>query len=274
VVVANAYDDLAAEWDGAAGPVYRPLARLLVQASPVPLAARLILDVGSGTGAVTQAAEAVGARVVAADRSFSMAAHVRGRGWSAMAADGLALPVGDGVFDAALAGFLLNHLPPRPTLTEMGRAVRAGGIVLATTWDASRPDPVKQAIDATLVSRGWVRPTWYRRLKAEVEPVSGDPRCLKEAAEEAGLIDVVATVNRPELPIRDPHAVVAYRLAMAHIAPWVAALDQPQYAELVREAQAVVTPLVGTWRPAAIVLTGSVGAHPKERDAARSRPSV
>jgi SAM-dependent methyltransferase len=259
VVVASAYDGLAAEWDRAAGLVYRPLARSLLQASPVALSGQLVLDVGSGTGAVAQAAVDIGARVVTADRSFGMVAYMSGQGWPTIAADVLALPFGPGGFDAALAGFLLNHLPPRPALAELARTVRVGGVVLGTTWDGRRPDPAKKAIDATLASRGWVRPAWYEMLKAEVEPVSGDPQRLMEAAVEAGLNEVAAAVCCQNLPVRDPVDVVAYRLAMPHIAPWVVGLDEPEYAQLRREAIVAVTPHVNEWRPAAIIFSGRVG---------------
>jgi hypothetical protein len=61
------------------------------------------------------------------------------------------------------------------------------------------------------------------------------------------------------LPVRDPVDVVAYRLAMPHIAPWVVGLDEPEYAQLRREAIVAVTPHVNEWRPAAIIFSGRVG---------------
>jgi ubiquinone/menaquinone biosynthesis C-methylase UbiE len=263
VAVTDVYDTLVTAWDRAAGLVYRPMARSLVDASPVPLSGQLVLDVGCGTGAVTEAAVAIGARVLAVDRSLGMVGHVQGRGWSAIVADALALPFGPDRFDGALAGFLLNHLSPGPVLAELARVVRVGGVILGTTWNGGRPDPVKTAIDGTLASRGWVRPGWYETIKSEVEPVSGDPSRLAEAAEEAGLVDVVATPYGEDLPVRDPRAVVEYRLAMPHIAPWVAGLDQSEYTDLRREAVAAVVPHVSRWRPESIILTGRVGSHEK-----------
>jgi len=150
--------------------VYRPLARALVAASPVALGGRLVLDVGSGTGAVAEAAAASGARVVVADRTVSMVAYQGTERWPAVAADALRLPFVDGAFDATLAGFLLNHLAPAPALAELARVVRPGGAVLASTWAAERPDPVKTAIDAVITAWGWVAPAWYQAMKTEVEP--------------------------------------------------------------------------------------------------------
>jgi SAM-dependent methyltransferase len=263
VVVASAYDGLAAGWDGGAGVVYRPLASSLLQASPVALSGRRVLDVGSGTGAVSEAARAVGARVVPADLTFEMVAHMHTRGWPAVAGDVLALPFGRGVFDAALAGFLLNHLPPRPALAELARTVRVGGVVLGTTWDGSSADPVKEAIDAVLLAHGWVWPEWYETLKAELEPVTGDPQRLKEAAEDVGLVEVGATVCRQDLRVQDPAAAVGYRLALPHIAPWAAGLDRSEQVELRRAASRAATPHLAAWRPAAIILSGRVDVHPK-----------
>ena len=257
------YDGLAAAWDRGAGVVYRPLARSLLEASPLDLTGRLVLDVGCGTGAVSQMAATLGARVVPADLSLEMAGYMTGHGWPAVTGDASALPFASGVFDVAVAGFLLNHLVPGPALAELTRAVRVGGAVLATTWDGSSVDPVKVAIDAVLADHGWVWPDWYATLKADLEPVTGDPRRLRESADRAGLVDVTATVCRRDLQIRDPNAAVAYRLAMPHIAPWATGLDPSELAELRREACRAAAPHLDDWRIAVIILTGRVGPHPK-----------
>jgi ubiquinone/menaquinone biosynthesis C-methylase UbiE len=270
MAVATAYDGLAESWDRAAGLVYRPLARSLVAASPMALRGRLVVDAGSGTGAVAQAARAYGARVVAADRSLGMIVYQH-RG-SAVVADVAALPFGDGVFHAALAGFLLNHVPAVPALTELARVVRLGGVVLASTWAVRRPDPVKAAIDTLITSWGWVPPAWYQQMKADLEPMSSDPDRMAAAARQAGLVDVSASVHHEELGMLDPRGVVAYRLAMPHVAPWVGELDTPSRVELIRQALVRVAPLVAGWRPAVVLLAGRMGRQPRRRSA--SRPSA
>jgi SAM-dependent methyltransferase len=263
VAVARPYDGLAAAWGTAAGLVYEPLALSLVQASPIDLAGQLVLDLGSGTGAVAQAVAANGARVMVADCSLGMVAHGTERGWMAIAANALALPVRDSGFDAVTAGFLLNHLSPAAVLTEMARVVRSRGAVVASTWASARSDPVKTAITEVLVSWGWQPPAWYETMKAEVEPISGDPHRLMEAAEGAGLVDVHASVVDEDLGVHDPGAVVAYRMAMPHIAPWVARLGEPADTELFRQLRIAVAPHVPGWRPLVIQLTARVPAHPR-----------
>jgi SAM-dependent methyltransferase len=263
VAVTRPYDGLAGTWDSAVGRVYGPLASSLVQASPVTLAGKLVLDLGSGTGAVAKALATRDARVVVADSSVGMVVQGYERGWMAMAADALALPVQDCCFDAVMAGFLLNHLPPSVALGEMARVLRAGGTVVASTWASVRSDPVKAAIAAVLSSRGWRPPPWYETLKAQVEPLSGHPHRLKNAAQEAGLVDVHVAVVEADLGALDPGVVVAYRLAMPHIAPWVAGLSAPAAAQLVQQACNAVSPHVPGWRPSVIQLTARVPAHPR-----------
>jgi ubiquinone/menaquinone biosynthesis C-methylase UbiE len=260
VAVTRPYDGLAATWDTAVGRVYKPLASSLVQASPVTLAGKLVLDLGSGTGAVAKALAAKDARVVVADCSVGMVGYERG--WMAIAADALTLPVRDCCFDAVTAGFLLNHLPPLAALREMARVVGPGGTVLASTWASVRSDPVKAAIAAVLSSQGWRPPAWYETMKAEVEPISGDPHRLMNAAEQAGLVDVDARVVEADLGALDLGAVVAYRLAMPQIAPWVAGLSAPAASQLVQQVCIAVSPHVPGWRPSVIRLTARVPAHP------------
>ncbi|MGH8921806.1 MAG: hypothetical protein ACRD0H_26275, partial [Actinomycetes bacterium] len=91
---------------------------------------------------------------------------------------------------------------------------------------------------------GWVPPAWYQVMKAE----AGNPERLAATARQAGLVEVRAWVHREDLGLLDPHAVLGYRLAMPHIAPWVSQLDAPVRAKLVRQALITVEAHVQGWR--------------------------
>ena len=114
--------------------MYAQLARVLVAAAPVPLAGRLVLDLGAGAGVAGRAALAAGARrVVAVDLSEGMLR--RGGGGRPVAADAVALPFRDGSFDLVVAAFCLNHLDslaagpgrgPAGRRRDRGQHVRAG----------------------------------------------------------------------------------------------------------------------------------------------------
>ncbi len=134
--------------------------------------------------------------------------------------------------------------------------------MVASAWASTPSDPVKQAIGDVLDSWGWRPPAWYETMKAEVQPISGDPRSLGNAADQAGLVDVHATAVAEDLGLRDPAIVVAYRLAMPQIAPWVARLGEPAASELVRELCVAVVPHVPRWRPSVIQLTARVPLSP------------
>jgi SAM-dependent methyltransferase len=250
----SAYEGLADDWDRGAGAIYQPLARALVAASPEALTGRLVLDVGTGTGAIADAAEVAGARVVAADRSHDMAAFGAGRRPSAVG-DVLALPFRDGAFFAVVAGFVVNHVPPAAALAELARVVGPGGVVLASTWSGGPRDPVKAAVDGVLCGWGWEPPPWYRAMKAEIEPVSGDPARLAAAAEAAGLVEVRATGGSIDVGPVDPAVAVEYRLALPHVAPWFAGLSPEAGSEVRADARRALGRF-GGWRPSIIVLVG------------------
>lgn len=98
------------------------------------------LDVGAGPGALTAelAARAGAGRVAAADPSESFVAACRSRvpGVDARLAAAEELPWEDGSFDAALAQLVVNFLRDAERgVREMGRVVRAGGVVAACTLD-------------------------------------------------------------------------------------------------------------------------------------------
>jgi len=107
----------------------------------VPPGARW-LDVGSGTGALTDAVLVccapelvVGVEPSSAFREYAQA-HVPDPRAEFRAGDAQSLPVDDGAFDVVVSGLVLNFVPDRTAaLAEMRRAVRPGGTIAAYVWD-------------------------------------------------------------------------------------------------------------------------------------------
>src|SRR5690348_13529593 len=105
--LAQAYSTAAVGWARGPERVYTRMAQLLVGWSPVPLAGRVVLDVGAGTGLAGRAAQAAGGQVLAVDL---VAAMVRAAGVPGLVADARRLPVRTGAAGAVVAAFSLNHL--------------------------------------------------------------------------------------------------------------------------------------------------------------------
>lgn len=91
------------------------------------LGASLVLDIGCGEGALSRAVST--ARVVGVDRSLTLLRQVSAL---AVAGDATGLPFADGVFDAAVAVNVLDHLAePVTALREAHRVLRTGGAAVA-----------------------------------------------------------------------------------------------------------------------------------------------
>jgi SAM-dependent methyltransferase len=105
-------------------------------------AGRSWLDVGCGTGALsaTILERMQPARVLGLDSSDDFLAHARQQVQDRRVAfelgDAQALPYGDGQFDAAVSGLVLNFVPnPGRMVANMRRGVRPGGTVALYVWD-------------------------------------------------------------------------------------------------------------------------------------------
>ena len=148
------YDAAAQDWADGPGPMYAQLARVLVAAAPVPLAGRLVLDLGAGAGVAGRAALAAGARrVVAVDLSEGMLRC--GAGGRPVAADAVALPFRDGSFDLVVAAFCLNHLDS--LAVGLAEARRVGGALAASMFAPGWTHPAKDAVDDAVRSFGYRR---------------------------------------------------------------------------------------------------------------------
>jgi SAM-dependent methyltransferase len=232
--------EAAARW-WAAGPerVYEPLAAALVGAAARPVAGCRVLDLGAGTGAAGRAALAAGAReVVAADLAVPMLRRCRPAS-RPVVADAAALPFAPGSFDLVVAAFVLGHLPS--LASGLAEARRVGRELAASAFPAGWTHPAKAKVDAVLHSRGYRPPAWYPAFKHGTEERAGDPAALAAEARAAGFADARVSTIVVATGASAPEQLAAWRLGMAHIAPFLSSLDPEGQAGVRRAAVAAVT---------------------------------
>jgi SAM-dependent methyltransferase len=248
-----AYAAAAGGWAAGPGQVYAPLARALVRAAPVPVAGRLVLDLGAGTGVAGRAALAAGAaRVVAADLAVAML-RLTGPAQHPVAADAAALPFRDQAFDLVVAAFCLNHLDrPEAALREVRRV---GQGLAVSTFAPGWTHPAKLAVDEALRPFGFRPPAWYESMKREDGPATPGPARLGDQAAAAGFTGVrVRTISVPT-GLSAPAQLASWRLGLAHVAPFLQSLDAAGQGAARRAAERAVAgagPLVVSM----LVLTG------------------
>ncbi len=99
--------------------------------------ARDVLDLGCSVGYVLEAARRVGLRGVGLDTSPFAVQACRERGYEAQEGTLEALPFADGSFDVVTAKHVLEHTErPLPSLAEIRRVLRPGGVLLVIVPDA------------------------------------------------------------------------------------------------------------------------------------------
>jgi SAM-dependent methyltransferase len=120
-----------ATWGMATGPD----AQGMVVEALAAIAAQRVLEVGPGKGELAeQIARELRAEVVAVDQSERMVELTRSRGIDALVGDVQKLPFDDGEFDAAVAAWMLYHVPDVDrAIAELHRVLRPGGRLVAVT---------------------------------------------------------------------------------------------------------------------------------------------
>jgi SAM-dependent methyltransferase len=249
------YDVAAEGWAEGPGPMYAELARVLVAAAPVPLAGRVVLDLGAGVGVAGQAALAAGARrVVEVDLSEGMLR--RGGGGCPVAADAVALPFRDGRFDLVVAAFCLNHLDN--LAAGLAEVRRVGPAIAASMFAPGWTHPAKEAVDDAVRSFGYRPPAWHTILAPGSR--ASDPQVLARCAVAAGFTRVQARATVVPTRLVTAAELVSWRLGMAHVAPFMRSLDEPRRAAVRRAAEQAVAAVSGPDMPLAVsmvVLTAS-----------------
>ncbi|MFE3518615.1 methyltransferase domain-containing protein [Streptomyces sp. NPDC059166] len=149
------YDEQAARYDSTRGGTPRARAAAEAVLRLVPRTARSLLDIGCGTGSVTEliARGRPGLRVAGADASLGMARLAHERTGAVVLADVRHLPLAAGTVDAVSAVWLLHLLRGggvvEEVMGEAARVLRPGGVFVATV-DKDAGHDVGSDIDAVL----------------------------------------------------------------------------------------------------------------------------
>ena len=129
----------------------------------------------------------------------------------------------DGAVDLVLAAFSLSHLPS--IAAGLAEIRRVGGSVAASSFARQWTHPAKTAADEALRAFGYVPPAWYASLKDEGEPQAADAALLADLAAAAGFRDARSRTITVPTGLSTPAELASWRLGMAHVAPFVRALD-------------------------------------------------
>lgn len=109
---------------------------------------RRVLDLATGSGDLAQAVQAAcpQAKVLGADFSVPMMREAQARKFHTLiAADGLALPFQDAVFDVVTVAFGLRNMASWPdALQEMSRVLRPGGRLFVLDFSIPRTPGIRQ----------------------------------------------------------------------------------------------------------------------------------
>jgi demethylmenaquinone methyltransferase/2-methoxy-6-polyprenyl-1,4-benzoquinol methylase len=118
------------------------------------------LDLACGTGDLTYALHASGARAVGLDITLRMlelarAKHEAGSAPTFLAGDMMALPFADATFDLVTTGYGIRNVPViAPALSEIQRVLRPGGVMLSLDFNRPSNRAVRAIYHAYLTSVG------------------------------------------------------------------------------------------------------------------------
>jgi ubiquinone/menaquinone biosynthesis C-methylase UbiE len=152
--LASYYDAEAAVYEELWAPVLARPGRALLDALHLE-DARVVVDVGTGVGALLPAIRAATpyATVIAVDRSLGMLRRASST-VRRVVADVAALGLRASVFDAAIMAFVLFHLAdPLQALKQVGQVLRPGGMLGTLTWGREGHCPALETFSEGLDER-------------------------------------------------------------------------------------------------------------------------
>lgn len=156
---ADAYERARPEWPADAARWF------------VPDGARLVVELGAGTGKLTRALSATGVRVAAVEPDPRMLAVLHGSGLDGVPGSAEEIPFADGDADVVVAGSCIHWFDLDRALPEIHRVLRPGGR-FAFGWnhrDARDPGVARMQeliYGARTEGTGWRSRDWPARVTA------------------------------------------------------------------------------------------------------------
>ena len=206
----DAYDDFMGRYSRRLAPLFADFAGVD--------AGQRALDVGAGTGALTEALLARGCDVAVAEPSPEFCGALRRRfpDLEVHEAPAEQLPLGDGSFDAALAQLVVAFMSDAPqAVREMARVARRVAVCM---WGVEETE-MFAAIDATAEAVGSRR--------------AAEPRRYRTAQELRDLLAPLGEVESAELDVVADYTGFddfwhALELQVGPAGAWLASLDEAQ----------------------------------------------
>lgn len=210
-----------------------------------PVAGQRWLDVGCGTGALTEAivAAAGPSEILGIDPSADYLSAAKARIADSRVrfetGDARELPVADDAFDVVVSGLVLNHVPdPAKAAAEMVRVGRPGATVSAYVWDYAGAMQLVRTFWDAAIGLDPAAAEWDQGRHCSI----CQPESLAALLRAAGLGEVTVAAIDGSTTFRDfddywrPHV-----MAGAGVAPrYVATLGETQRARLRDRLQATL----------------------------------
>ncbi len=143
--VKDYFDRVSSEWDGLRKSLYGDEVRAAVISAAQIGPRDTVLDVGAGTGFLTEAAAEVAGKVIALDLSKSMTneamSKLAGRNVEFKVGSVDRIPLGDSSVDAVVGNMFLHHCPdPAEAIHEMRRVLKSGGRMVFADMQAHQEE--------------------------------------------------------------------------------------------------------------------------------------
>ena len=202
------FEEVSGRWDVLRTSFYGDEVRDAVLAAARILPENTVLDVGAGTGFLTESAAKIARKVIALDFSDAMMSEARaklgGRNVEFKIGDVEQIPLPNATIDAVIGNMVLHHCPnPEAAVREMARVLVPGGrLVLSDLEEHSYESLRKEHSDLWMgFKMDYVRSTFQR---AGLEDVSVDAlsSCCSETKEnqEITIPMFLATGHTPWRP--------------------------------------------------------------------------
>ncbi|MGZ4141985.1 MAG: class I SAM-dependent methyltransferase [Actinomycetota bacterium] len=239
------YDEVSAEYARAVAPHLAPIAADLLALAEANPGARL-LDVGTGTGIVLEAARALDMSGTGLDPSAEMLAFGKRAdpGLALVAAETMSLPFREATFDVAAAAFVIPFIPKLDgALYDVKRALRPGGCLVTSTWENGEDELTKTWRE--LAERA-VGIELLRDALREAEPwesLGGDRARLEGALRDAGFHPVRVEHRRYKLQLsRDDYVAWKETGTMGRFVSGMLGDEWPAFIEQARATYAATFP--------------------------------